>query len=215
MTAELVHGTRAMYRRGGCREECCRAAMRVYNKRYAALRRRGLTSMVDAAPVRAHVLWLAGYGISLAATARAAGVPEQLVRRLIDGVPSKGRAPSQRLRRSHAEAILRVERVVDNVTDLARTPARETRDRLRSLVASGRTQSELANRLGMNIGQLNHHLLGHHEGVSGRFARRVRDLHAELAGQEPPRATTADRIRYGQALAVARKRGWLVEQVAS
>lgn len=209
MSAPLAeHGTRRRYRQG-CRQECCRAAMRAYDKRYALARARGLSSMVDAAPVRAHVLWLAAYGIGTEAVSRAAGVHREVVKRLVHGTPSQGREPSQRLRRSNAERLLAVQRVIDHVTDLARTPAGETQQRLRSLVATGWTQLELANRLSMNVGQLNHHLLGHHEAVSGRFARRVRDLHADLAGQEPPRSSTAQRIRYGQALAVARKRGWV------
>lgn len=214
MTAELVHGTRRGYRLG-CKEECCRSAVRAYRKRYKYLVNRGLTSMVDAAPVRAHVVWLGGYGISQIAIARAAGVPKSTIEWLLHGKPSSGREPTQRMRRSNADKLLAVPRSLDLVADMGRTPAAETRERLRSLVAAGWGQNELADRIGMGRTHLNEVSTGRRGWVSGRTARLVRDVHAELQGVHPPRSTRAERTRYGQALAVARKRGWLVEQVTS
>lgn len=206
--APLVHGTRAMYRRGGCRQECCRAAMRAYDKRRRALLNRGLTSMVDAAPVRTHLLWLAGYGIGPYKAAKKAGIPVGVVERLLYGSPATGKQPSTRIRRSNAEALLAIQRTLGNVTDLARTPARETITRLRELVAAGWSQSELARRLDMSVAQLNKHLLGRHDHVSGRFARAVRDLHTTLTATAPPQATPGQKAAISHALRVAHKRGW-------
>lgn len=210
MTAEAVHGTRRRYRQG-CREECCRAAIRAYDKRRRHLLARGLSSMADASPVRAHVLWLAGYGISPASAAKKAGVGWGVVERLLYGSPSRGLEPSRKVRRSHAEALLGVERVVDNVTDLARTPSADTLRKLRGLVAAGWSQSELARRLDVQVGPLNKHLLGYHEFVSGSFARRVRALHTELADITPPRGTPGEKAAVSHALRVARQRGWNLE----
>ena len=72
--ARRPHGTRARYR-SGCRCLPCRAANSRYESERALLRRNGdWNGIVDAAPVRRHILWLSRHGVGRNAVAAASDV---------------------------------------------------------------------------------------------------------------------------------------------
>jgi predicted transcriptional regulator len=205
-SSELIHGTRRMYRRGGCRQECCQAARRAYDQWYRAQKKAGKASMVDAAPARVHVLRLIAFGMSQAVIAKEAGVSAGAVKRLVWGGGDE--LPSQRIRRRNAAALLAVQADLRQVRDFARTPSQPTVRRLRALVACGWSQMRLARRLGVTRQRLNEYVRGRHDFVVAQTARRVQALFEELRHEAPPQQTSREKGSVSYALGVARRDGW-------
>jgi plasmid maintenance system antidote protein VapI len=76
------HGTLSGYVRLKCRQECCRAASRVYEKRR---RGRGELRRVPVNEVREHLLYLRSRGVGRLAIARVAGVNETTIASIVQG----------------------------------------------------------------------------------------------------------------------------------
>lgn len=206
------HGTRARYVNGPdendatgkpCRCDLCRAANAADASRTYRLRAYGQWQpYVDAQPAREHVQNLIEAGIKLKRIGRLAGLDPRIVARLINGIPSRGVAPSKRLRAATAQALLAVDSSLERMPGRARVDATGTRRRLQALVAIGWSQRRLANRLG--LADTSVHLIIGAAGVQAETARRVRALYDELWDQPAPDGQSATVAR-----AYARNAGWL------
>lgn len=146
-----THGTRTAYV-AGCRCDDCRTANREYARHNNRMRAYGRTSLVDAAPVRAHIRELMAAGVGWRRVAQLAGLPESTIYGILWGFYGQGkhhRPPRRRVTRATADAIMstRVDLAPHALID-----ATGTRRRLQALVAAGNTQTALAAALGMTPG---------------------------------------------------------------
>ena len=160
---------------------------------------------VDAGPVREHVQQLRDCSMSYPAIAAAAGVSVSAVRSLMSGRRGKHDAgPSRRAMRTVASSLLAVRVPVRGVVTVG-TPggcqvdATGTRRRLRSLVASGYEQGQLAGHLGWSRDTVSRVITGRSAKVTARSHREVEALFLKL--QLVPGTSVRARER-------ARRNGW-------
>lgn len=186
------HGTRASYVRG-CKCADCRAA----NARYAKVAKyranRGISTLIDAAPVKAHLDQLRAHGIGKRTIAARSGVAMTVINRLIGIDHSR---PARRIHPDTARKLLAV--TVDDHAGGAFIDATGTRRRLQALVALGWTQTELGRRIGWTTANLNALILR-----SDTVTRATADLVTELYEQLSMRLGPSTRAR-----SVATRRGW-------
>lgn len=175
--AERSHGSHAKYAIERCRCDDCRRAQREYNRnRLRQLARPDgvWRPYVDAGPAREHIEWLASCGIGLKSVASIGGLAHGTLSKLVYGDPSRGLAPSKRIRSATAEKILAV--MPRAAAGAQRIPAGPTWKLLDELVARGWSRSELSRRLGCATPALQIS----HTRVLASTARRVEALYAEL-----------------------------------
>ena len=188
------HGTRASYVKG-CKCQPCRAA----NSRYSKLQRyrilAGISDLVDAGPVKAHVAMLRAAGVGKRTIAMRAGVSQTVIDRLL-GINTE--KPCNRVRPETARRILAVKG--SDVADGSYVDTIGTTRRLRGLVAIGWTQTELATRIGWSVCNLNSIVMARRPGVTVDTARLVAALYDELSMTPGPSS---------RARAVAARHGWL------
>lgn len=166
--------------------------------------------LVDAEPVREHLLMLGEFGLGYKRVARLAGVGITPVRNVIwgrqDPGPRKGEIP-KRIKRENAEKILAVAPDISMLAAGRSIPSRGTHRRVQALVARGWSQSKLADRLGVNRGNFGTMMKRTHVTVS--LHRRVQELFDELWDQLPPKDAWRDSIAYSRTIRYARERRWL------
>ena len=166
--------------------------------------------LVDAEPVREHLMMLGEYGLGYKRVAAIAGLGITPVRTVIwgrqDPGPRKGEM-QKRIKRETAEKILAVKPDVSLLAGGARIPARGTHRRLRALVARGWSQSKLSDRLDMDRGSFGLMMQRDHVQVSTH--REVAALFEELWDQLPPHEEWRDKIAYSRTLRYAREHRWL------
>jgi hypothetical protein len=168
------------------------------------------TGLVDADPVREHILKLGEFGIGYKRVAQLAGVGVTGVRSLIWGRQDPGDRYGEipkRVAREKAEKILAVPATIENLGARQSVPARGTHRRVQALVARGWSQSKIAVRLGMDRG--NFGLMMRREFVGAGTHRRMAEIYEELWDQLPPHAEWREKIAYTRALEHARQRRWL------
>lgn len=218
--ADHQHGTRAAYVLDRCRcLPCAKANAQAETDRERQKAYGRYDKFVDATPVRAHIIALGEEGMGLKRVARAAGVSNGSLSKLMWGVyaprtgPSRGcagagdliRGPSKRVLRTTAEKVLGVQL---ELADGAKVDATGTTRRIRALVALGWSQSKLAARLG--IQRSNFHLgSGTRPQVRTITAKAVAELYDELSMTIPPAETHRDKISVTRARRYAKDRGWL------
>jgi hypothetical protein len=190
-----------------CRDK--RAAMERARSRAKAYGRfdRGV---VDADPIREHMMLLAEFGIGYKRVAALAGIGITPARNLIWGRQDPGPRYGElqkHVKRETAEAILAVKPDIENLAGGARIPARGTHRRVQALVTLGWSQSKLAERLGME--RSNFGTMMQRDHVTARLHRAVEALFEELWDREPPRAEWRDKIAYSRTLRFAHERRWL------
>lgn len=195
-----------------CRCDDCVADHNARETRRSKLKAYGRfdTGLVDAAPVREHILMLSEYGIGYKRIAQLAGVGITGVRQLIWGRQEPGTRYGEipkRVGREKAEKILAVEPRIENLGARKSVPSRGTHRRLQALVARGWSQSKLADRLGMD--RANFGGMMQRQFVGAATHRAVVELFDELWDQDPPRQTHRDKIAYTRTLRYAAARRWL------
>lgn len=171
------------YRRHGCRCDGCGRDFRRRKK----LSRNGMCGMVDAEPVRRHILALQARGYSASGIASAAGVGNQLVEYAL--------TTARKVHADTARKLLAVE-VPAGLVD-----ATGTRRRMQALAAIGWTFSELSARLGCDRTQVHHWTTTAR--VTQETAATARRLYDELWNVEPPECMGATRNR-----SMAASKGW-------
>lgn len=200
----IAHGTKTRYGYG-CRCDACRAAniaaMRAWRQRRARIQWGAEPpALVDAEPVRAHVLQLMAAGVGWERIADLSGVSKGSVNALLYRTPR-----TRRVRPDTAEKILAL-RAADCVADGAYVDPSGTRRRIQALAAAGWCRAEIARRLG--IKSRNMPMLLTARRVRARTARQVRELYDQLWDQPPPAATGRQRAAVAQSRRTARELGW-------
>lgn len=210
---EHKHGeTGTCYVHHQCRCEGCSAARGARDTTRRKLQAYGRydNGLVDAEPVRAHILALAEFGIGYKRIAAVSGVGVTAVRNLVwgrqDPGPRKGEL-QKRVKRETAEAILAVKADVSNLADGGNMSARGTHRRLQALIARGWSMSKLSERLGIH--GRNFSTLMQRDQVFARTHRQVAALFDELWDQLPPREKWHDKIAYSRSIGYAKARRWL------
>lgn len=183
----------------------CRAALaRAERDRYRLKAYGQWNPFTDAAPVRAHVTVLQAYGVGAPAIARAAGVSEAVVHRLLWGRP--GRAPTRKMRHDTAARLLAVRPSPALFPSKAPIDATGTRRRLRALIAIGHSRIALADRLCIIPTNLNRIIRTGR--VHATTARAVAALYDELWDTPPDESTPEAARRASRARKEAAARGW-------
>jgi hypothetical protein len=195
--ARHEHGTMIAYTLDGCRCEPCSTAKSRWNKRHkhevATGRYQGL---VDAAPVRLHLLSLSTMNIGRRNIVAQSGISHQAVTAIMDGTR----------RRVRPETAGRLLAITGAALPTTAVDATGTRRRLQALVALGWAPIELARRLGMETETASKLL--HRGRVLLRTEQAVRALYEELWNQPPRHDTGQHKRNYQRALAMAARYGW-------
>jgi hypothetical protein len=216
VTGQREHGTRACYVMGpgpgrgqGCRCDACTAANREANRRRDRMILYGRWQpFVPAGPVRAHLKELAAAGIGRKRVAKLAGVSPATLRRLDGLLP--GRPATRHMRPETARAILAIRPGLAAYAASARIDPTGTRRRLQALVAIGWTQTALAARLGMTVGNFTTML--RRPAVTAGTARAVVRLYDEMWDRPAPASTATERARVRTAKRCAQRHGWAPPQ---
>lgn len=168
------------------------------------------SGLVDADPVREHVMKLSEYGIGYKRVAQIAGVSITGVRSLVHGRqdpgPRYGELP-KRIAREKAAKILAVEAKVENLGRRQGVPSLGAVRRVQALVTQGWSITKIGNRLHMS-GENFWSIIQKDVIGAGTF-RRLADLYEELWNQLPPQETHRDRISVSRAKKYAKARNWL------
>ncbi len=168
------------------------------------------SGLVDADPVREHILALGEFGIGYKRVAELAGVGVTGVRTIIwgrqDPGPRYGEIP-KRIAREKAEKILAVEASIEHLGPRQPVPSRGARRRVQALVARGWSLSKIGAPLGISPSNMSS-LMKRPMVGAGNF-RAIVALYDELWDQLPPREEWRDKIAYSRALEHARQRRWL------
>ncbi|MHC3450834.1 hypothetical protein [Streptomyces prasinus] len=205
MNAGRPHGN-AKYHLEKCRcYQCCYAASEYDRNRRRAIAYGRWQPFIDAEPIRQYVHALGEFGIGWMRLARLSGVPRGSMSRLLYGDPTRGTAPSQRVRAKTALAILAVQPTLDNLGARARIDGTGTRRRLQALVAAGWTQSELARRIGVDSANFSRTITS--DLLRAATVRAVNALYDELWRINPVEAGVPSH-RAAAARQIATSRGW-------
>lgn len=163
--------------------------------------------LVDAEPVRQHVIGLNRTGLPYATVIRLARVRAMVVSRLLYGEPARAQPPSRRIRPEHARALLSVRS--EQIDDGCRVLAAGTRRRLQALVRAG----WLYGRIGEEMGASGHHLgkvaNGHNRTVSAATAKAVAAVYDRLWDVDPI-AAGVPAAKSAQVRTMAIRNGWLL-----
>lgn len=208
------HGTRTRYvngpdindQPGPCHCPKCRAANNAAQRRYQRRKAQEAwaavaPTLVDAAPVRAHVKMLGARDIGWKRVAALSGVAQGAVSRLLYG--ANGNPPSARVRPETARRIFAVQPSLDVVGDKTPVDGAGTRRRLQALCALGWSISAQARRIGWEPTNLWVLAQGRPQ-VVARTARLVREAYNELSMTPAPPGASSTRARR-----MATAKGWL------
>ncbi|WP_152185110.1 helix-turn-helix domain containing protein [Segeticoccus rhizosphaerae] len=206
--ARHQHGTHVAYVVDKCRCRECRDAAAAYERERLKQDAYGRWQpYVPAGHARAHVLRLGAQGMGWKRVARAAGLSESIVWKLVYGDRARNMPPSKRIRPATEAKILAVE------LDLAHgafIDGTGTRRRLQALTAIGWSQSELGRRLGIERGNMYALIHGtRRTHVTVATARKVAMLYDQLWNKPPQPREKFAKIARANALRAARRNGWV------
>jgi hypothetical protein len=168
------------------------------------------TGLVDADPVREHILMLGEYGIGYKRVAELAGVGITGVRSLIWGRQDPGDRYGEipkRVTREKAEKILAVQPIVENLGSRRPLPALGAHRRVQALVTRGWSLSKIAARLDMDIA--NFWQVMQSERIGAGLHLRIAALYDELWDQSPPHELWHDAAAYTRTINYAKRKGYL------
>jgi hypothetical protein len=199
------------YRNHGCRCFPCR----VTHARYQGNRTRQIAygrwdaGLVDATPVREHLVYLSSCGIGYGRVAELAGVSRTSLAKVLrgsQGGTEGGQQSPRRIARESAEKVLAVRADFGSVADGALVSSRGARRRIEALGARGWSKSRVAHELGWTPGNL--HKIFERDHVSAGTHRALDALYNQLATTRPPTSTVAERIAVSRTLNTAAAQGW-------
>lgn len=187
---------------GGCRHSRKLDRQRRRNRLIAYGRTDELRGdRVDAGPVREHLLELLSEGVGLERIADAAEVPRSLCLDLKFGRRGKrSHQTVKSVRRDRAEQLLAL--TIDDI-DRALVESVGTSRRLQALVSIGWTETQLAERMGMGVGNFWKLVCGLRGRVTAETANRAAAVFTEL-WDHPQAGAQADNARR-----IAARRSWL------
>lgn len=216
--ARHEHGTRTAYVLDRCK---CRPCLDANNTAERARHKakafgRYDSGRVDAAPVRAHILYLQRCGLGLKRVAKLAGVSNATLGKIIYGDPGKGIKPRARVERHVHDQVLAIRPTLAVLGETVNINGQGTRRRLQALVAIGYSQSYLGRRLGMTGANFARVITdpprtGHkvRKNVRAETARQTILLYHELSNH--PRVGTDTRTKQSvtRSRSLAKAKGWL------
>lgn len=176
------------------------------------------TGLVDAGPVREHVLMLGEFGIGYKRLAQLAGFGSTTpVRTIIWGRQDPGPRfgeMQKRVKRETAERILAIQPDLALIADGTPIPAQPYVRMIKALVALGWSQSKIAEALG--IAPANFRYVADYDRarqknrvrISAGTARALVALYEVWSNQQPPTAQWRDKIAASRARRYAAERGW-------
>lgn len=173
------HGTVSCYT-GGCRRDECRAAQsakRDYYRRQQAYGR-PTSQLIDAEPVRAHVLQQLEAGVGYHYIAKRSRVSVSVVRRLLYGYPAPNARPMKRIKGTAALSLMAFTVATEELPGHTSVDAAGTRRRALAMARLGYPLSWQARRMGLEHSQFKKAVWAGR--VSARTARLVRALYDEL-----------------------------------
>lgn len=193
----MITSRLSCYRTGCGHTECRRA-----NTDYEKNRKRQIAygrwdPYVDAEPVREHVKWLISQGVPVA---KLRPIYEPVCV-LVYGAPWRNLAPTQKMRRGSAEALLAVRPTLDMLGDRARMDASGAHRRIEGLCALGWSRAEIARRMRTSAYRMQQVVV--EPTVTVQTFRRVVAVYDELS-MTRPEGQYADRTRRW-----AESQGWL------
>ncbi|MFE3452428.1 hypothetical protein ACFXJ8_26240 [Nonomuraea sp. NPDC059194] len=198
------HGTENRYTNHGCRCPECKSASaegRAERKRRAAYAEwNGRPALVDAEPVRQHIISLQQSGLSVAHIVNMSGVGYSVVRNILYGTHDQ--PPARRVFWDNAQAVLKVRADVDSMPGSARVDGAGTRRRIQALMTLGWTSQNIADLVGYTRVYVT--ALASRDRVTASAAKRIREAYGQLSMNVP-----ADTPRARKAKAFAAGRGWL------
>lgn len=194
-----------------CRcDECCTAHnAREQSRRKLKAYGRFDTGLVDAGPVREHLLMLGEFGLGYKRVAALAGLGTTPVRTLIWGRSEPGHRYGEmqkRVKRETAEKILCIRPEIHMLAGGTSIPARGAHRRVQALVARGWSMSKIAERIGWT--RANFGRMMQSDKVSVTTHRAIAALYAELWDQAPPEESQRDKIAASRARKHAAARNW-------
>ena len=207
--ASHQHGTHLAYKIDKCRCAPCTTAATAHerNRRHSIVYGRYDVGRVDAEPVRAHIRFLMENGISVKRIAKVTGLSTSTVGAIIWGRHERGHDPYPRVFKETAEKILAVKPTLENMAPGHVIDGTGTSRRVQALVAIGWSQSRLAERLGMVIGNMQGIVNG--RAVTVGKAMAVKDLFDKLWNQPQVGTDHRSKIAANRARNYAQARGWL------
>jgi transcriptional regulator with XRE-family HTH domain len=206
-----------------CRCDACVTDHNARESRRSRLKAYGRfdSGLVDAEPVRAHLLALAEYGIGYKRVAALAGVGVTGVRTIIWGRQEPGRRNGEipkRVPRNKAEAILAVEPRLEHLGRRQSVKAGPYVRRLKALVALGWSQSKIAAELGIERANFRYiveydkawQAQAHRNRImmGAGTARAIVDLYDRWSNVRPPERDQREKIAATRSRRYAAERGW-------
>lgn len=168
------------------------------------------TGLVDAAPVREHILMLGEYGIGYKRVAELAGVGVTGVRTLVWGRQDPGRRNGEipkRVSREKAARILAVEARVENLGARRPVPALGAQRRIQALVTQGWSLTKIAGLIDMELSNML--LMLQRANTSASTHLRVAEVYERLWNVQPPHDEWRSRGAYTRSVNYAHRHGWL------
>ncbi|MEU0847676.1 hypothetical protein ABZ387_06875 [Streptomyces flaveolus] len=198
------HRTLTCYTDYGCRRPECVERRRQWHRDLRRRQREGQPALVDAEPIRRHLLALREAGISTNAVARTAGIDEWTLRTFL---PSPtGKRP--RKHRTTPETARKILAVTAEQAAVGYRDGTGTRRRIQALVATGWPMRRLAEHLGINpsyVGDLVRRTEGKHL-IFSATADKVAEAFERLRDEKPSRhGIEARQIRRTKKVAAERK----------
>lgn len=205
-------GSSTCYIQHQCRCDACmdhHSAMTVRREKLKAYGRWD-SGLVDAEPVREHMIMLGEFGLGYKRIAALAGIGVTATRNIIWGRQDSGPRYGElqkRVKRETAEALLAVKPDVSLLAGGVVIPARGVHRRVQALVRMGWSQAKIGARVGIDSG--NFWTLMKSPRVTVKYHRAIAALFDELWNVEPPRVEWRDKIAYARAIGYAKQRRWL------
>lgn len=200
------------YLQHGCRDRACRdgQAKRARERRRQLAYGTYTRGRLPVAPVRAHLEYLARYGMGAEVVSTITGIPIATLGGIRWGRRSRKTGemvPTQTVTRAHSKAILALQPELHLLADGAFVPARGTQRRLQALGALGWTLTALGDRLGLAERRVAAIL--QERFVTARTARSIVALYDELWATRPTGTTPNQLATIRRATRRAARLGWV------
>lgn len=200
------------YLQHGCRDRACRdgQAQRARERRRQLAYGTYTRGRLPVAPVRAHLEYLARYGMGTKVVSSVTGIPFATLCGIRWGRRSAKTGqmvPTQTVTRAHSAAILALQPELRLLADGAFVPARGTHRRLQALGALGWTLTALGSRLGLPERRVAAIL--QERFVTARTARAIVALYDELWATRPIGTTPNQLATIRRATRRAARLGWV------
>jgi hypothetical protein len=199
------HETLTCVKHYGClRPECIERHRTYQRERYRSRTAGTWKPLIEAEPVRQHILKLYAAGFSPTRIGELAGIPSETVIGFVRAYGFNGYRKGRK-QRCTPEVAAKILAIAPDAAKPGIADATGTRRRLQALVAAGWPMQHLGPRIG--VSERTVRALVHQERVYGRTAEAVTKMYEQLAGEKPEQHDVS-RISANRARSYAAKRRW-------